>query len=225
MMRSMRVSGCRASLPLVMVYRVHVPSELPFGSLSLAQFETERLLEKCLHRNGGAVYYGWNFIGFEEHADGIRAEVEGPDANRKTIDCRWLVGCNGAHSKVRSALGIDFQGERYPQTFVLADLEVEWDLPRGRLYRFNHGASGGRGSTSLVAVPVHSSRRRYRLSTILPDREEKAQIEIGEGFPPNLTEIIGLMTPLLPKGTLLSSLHWSSVYHVSHRLAASYGRG
>lgn len=104
-------------------------------------------------------------------------------------------------------------------------MEFEWDLRRGRLYGFNHGVPGGRGSTSLVAVPIHSSGRRYRLSTILPDTDEKAQSEIGEGTPPNLTEIIGLMAPLLPKGTLLSSLHWPSVYHVSHRLAVTHSQG
>ena len=27
---------------------------------------------------------------------------------QQTVDCRWLVGCDGAHSKVRSTLGLDF---------------------------------------------------------------------------------------------------------------------
>jgi 2-polyprenyl-6-methoxyphenol hydroxylase-like FAD-dependent oxidoreductase len=146
-----------------------LPDDLPFGSLSLAQFDTERLLEAYLHRHGGRVSYGWTLNGFVQHVDGVRAEVTGPRGETETINCRWLVGCDGAHSRVRATLGLDFEGGQYPQTFMLADLEVDWDLPRGQAYRFNHGAPGETGSGGLVAIPVHSSRRRrYRLSTVLP---------------------------------------------------------
>lgn len=205
---------------------MNLPIDLPFGSLSLAQFETERLLENCLRRHGGTVSYGWTLSGFEAQADGVRAQIESPDGGSQTIDCRWLVGCDGAHSKVRSVLGLDFEGARYPQTFVLADLEVDWDLPRGRLYRFNHGATAEHGSTSLVAVPVHGSGRRYRLFTILPESSvDPKDAAVGEDAPPSLAEVTALMSPLLPTGTVLSSLHWSSVYRVSHRIVPAYGKG
>ena len=203
---------------------MEVPSELPFGSLSLAQFETERLLESCLQRHGGHVSYGSTLSGFVEAADGIRAQILGPDNAKRTIHCRWLVGCDGAHSKVRSTLGLDFEGGQYPQTFVLADLEVEWDLPRGRLYRFNHAASGEHPGTSLVAVPVAGSNRRYRLSTVMPD-DPATEAGSEKPVPPSLARITALMTPLLPAGTQLSSLHWSSMYRVSHRIVSRYGQG
>ncbi len=203
-----------------------VPTDLPFGSLSLAQFDTERLLEACLHRCGGSVLYGHTLIGFEAEADGIRAQVEGPDGETRTVDCRWLVGCDGAHSKVRATLGLDFAGGQYPQTFVLADLEVDWDLPRGRMYRFNAEAAGQSGGAALAAVPVHGSPRRYRLSTAVP---ESATNRLGdaaaEAIAPTLEQVAALMSPLLPKGTLLSSLHWSSVYRVSHRIVPAYAKG
>src|ERR1700685_1216712 len=78
-----------------------VPTDLPFGSLSLAQFDTERLLEACLHRCGGRMLYGRTLTGVEARADGVRAQVKGSDGETLTVDCRWLVGCDGAHSKVR----------------------------------------------------------------------------------------------------------------------------
>jgi 2-polyprenyl-6-methoxyphenol hydroxylase-like FAD-dependent oxidoreductase len=232
-------------------------ANLPFGSLSLAQFDTERLLEACLQRHGGSVSYGWALTGFDsappgaraetegppgvgaqtqgapgvrapiEGLSGVRAQIQGPDGESRTIDCRWLVGCDGAHSTIRSTLGLDFEGGRYPQSFVLADLEVEWELPRGRMYRFNHGRAGEPGSTSLVAVPVHGSPRRYRLSTAVPESgavpPDVAAAE--DPAPPTLERVTALMAPLLPAGTRLSALHWSSVYRVSHRIVADYARG
>jgi 2-polyprenyl-6-methoxyphenol hydroxylase-like FAD-dependent oxidoreductase len=136
-----------------------LPTELPFGSLSLAQFDTERLLEACLHRHGGRVSYGWTLDDFVEHADGVRAELTGPHGEIQPINCRWLVGCDGAHSIVRATLGLDFEGGQYPQTFMLADLEVDWSLPRGRAYRSNHSGLDDAGSNEGIRFA-----RRYGFS-------------------------------------------------------------
>ena len=38
---------------------------------------------------------------------------------------RYLAGCDGMNSTVRTTEGIEFAGARYPQTFLLADLEVD----------------------------------------------------------------------------------------------------
>jgi 2-polyprenyl-6-methoxyphenol hydroxylase-like FAD-dependent oxidoreductase len=74
---------------------------LPYGALSLAQFETERLLEEGLHRRGGAVAYGWSLPGLVEQADGVVAQIQSLEGHIQEVRCRWLVGCDGAHSKVR----------------------------------------------------------------------------------------------------------------------------
>jgi 2-polyprenyl-6-methoxyphenol hydroxylase-like FAD-dependent oxidoreductase len=148
-----------------------VPTGLPFGNLSLAQFHTERLLEACLHRCGGSVSYGHTLTGFEAKPDGVRAQVQAPDGQTRSVDGRWLVGCDGAHSKVRATLGLDFAGGQYPQTFILADLEVDWDLPRGRMYwvqhrgsraTWQHGSGGGSGARLLSPLPVVHHRAGNR---------------------------------------------------------------
>jgi len=203
-----------------------IPTDLPFGSLSLAQFETERLLEACLRRHGGTVAYGRSLAGFEAGADGIRARIADAAGGTQDVDCRWLVGCDGAHSKVRAGIGLAYEGGQFPQTFMLADLEVDWNLPRGQFYRFIQRAAGAADGTSLVAVPIHSSGRRYRLSMVLPaDAAARLQPEGGGPGHPGLDEIAGLMSPLLPQGTGLSSLHWSSVYRVSHLIVPAYAKG
>lgn len=202
---------------------MEIPEILPFGSISLAQYETERVLERGLRRQGGQVHYGWSLADFRETAGGVEAVLAGPGGETRSVTCRWLVGCDGAHSRVRSVLGVAFEGGRYPQTFALADLEVEWDLAHDRMYRFNLGEPGQPGGRIMAAVPVQSpTGRRFRLSTAIPVPEGGEEKE----FPaPDLAGVIELMSPLLPPETKLSSLHWSSVYRVSHRIAAEYSRG
>ena len=45
---------------------------------------------------------------------------------------QYLVGCDGAHSVVRSALGLEFEGGMgmFPQLFMLGDVDVDWSMPR-----------------------------------------------------------------------------------------------
>ncbi|SAK58482.1 monooxygenase FAD-binding protein [Caballeronia fortuita] len=194
---------------------------LPYGALSLAQFETERILEAALARNGGHVEYGATLADFIESGDYIDARIQDACGKDRTIRCRWLVGCDGARSTVRRHLNIAFEGDQYPQTFMLADVDVEWNLPRGRMYRFNVSGEGGSGPTTLAALPVRGSARRYRLSMVLlPDDATRHTLNST----PDFDEISRIMLPILPKGTRLSSMRWSSVYRVSHRIAQHYSR-
>ncbi|MBS7696481.1 MULTISPECIES: FAD-dependent monooxygenase [unclassified Chelatococcus] len=200
--------------------------DLPFGALSLAQYETEELLEASLRRHGGDVERGWRLGRFVEEAGGIEAELvrEGDDSVTRMLRCQWLVGCDGAHSHVRAALGLSFDGGKFPQTFVLGDLDVDWALPRGYFYRFNTHREG-QPANSLAAVPVHGSVRRYRLSTMLHDGPELDLPEGSEATPPDLERLTVIVQGCLPQGTRLSNLRWSSLYRVSHRIVSSYSKG
>ncbi|CAM9214620.1 unnamed protein product [Chrysoparadoxa australica] len=56
-----------------------------------------------------------SLAGFREHADGVELKVEltGEDGKREiqTTDCSFLIGCDGASSRVREALGIACHGK------------------------------------------------------------------------------------------------------------------
>jgi 2-polyprenyl-6-methoxyphenol hydroxylase-like FAD-dependent oxidoreductase len=194
---------------------------LPYGSLSLAQYETERLLEAALEAHGGRVHYGLTLDSFAERQDFVEARVTDPQGEVRTVRCKWLVGCDGAHSKVRSALGLSFEGEQYPQTFALADLDVDWTLPRGPGYRFEL-TDPAHAKTSVMAIAIRGSARRYRLSMVVPDELAASLTNVAA---PDFETMSALLLPSLPAGTRLSSMRWSSVYRVSHRIASAYRRG
>ncbi|AET93159.1 monooxygenase FAD-binding protein [Burkholderia sp. YI23] len=204
-------------------FSAQIPREgLPYGALALAQFETERILEAALARNGGHVEYGATLVDFTESADAVDVRIQDACGESRTIRCRWLVGCDGARSTVRRHMNMAYEGDQYPQTFMLADLDVDWNLPRGRMYRFNASGAGDAGSTTLAALPVRGSARRYRLSMVLlPDDAARHTLNST----PDFDEVQRIMLPILPKGTQLSSMRWSSVYRVSHRIAQHYARG
>ncbi|MFM0727983.1 FAD-dependent monooxygenase [Paraburkholderia strydomiana] len=57
---------------------------------------------------------------------------------------------------------------------------------------------------------------------IVPDEHASSLASTGTADPET---IYSLLLPSLPEGTQLSSMRWSSVYRVSHRIASAYGRG
>jgi 2-polyprenyl-6-methoxyphenol hydroxylase-like FAD-dependent oxidoreductase len=200
---------------------------LPYGSLSLAQYETERLLEAAFAEHGGQVEYGCTLESFShdgsDGSDGnaVVARLTGPQGEALSMRCKWLVGCDGAHSKVRSGLGLTFEGERYPQTFALADVDLVWSYPRGPMYRFEW-TDAARANATVVAVPIRGSAQRYRLSMIVPDERASS---LANDAAPDFETMCSLLLPSLPDGARLTSMRWSSVYRVSHRIASAYGRG
>ena len=71
----------------------------------------ERILRKRALEVGAVVRTGCEFMSFREDADGVTATVRNVDSHAESeIRCQYLVGADGAHSKVRELLGIPMDG-------------------------------------------------------------------------------------------------------------------
>jgi 2-polyprenyl-6-methoxyphenol hydroxylase-like FAD-dependent oxidoreductase len=99
-------------------------TEYPY-LLFLSQAETERILVEHLDRAGVSVERGVEVTGLRPDGDAVVATLRRDDGGDQSVRARYVVGCDGAHSIVRRAAQIDFEGSSYPQTFVLADLEAD----------------------------------------------------------------------------------------------------
>ncbi len=88
----------------------------------LPQYETERVLRiKMAALPKVTARFGWDAIAIEQDASGVRVTIaqEG-GADRAVIEADYLVGCDGAHSFVRTQLGIEREGSDFEQRMVLA---------------------------------------------------------------------------------------------------------
>src|SRR5262245_8479792 len=101
--------------------------DLPYGMLGLPQYATERGLARRLARFGTAVERGLTLSGLAQEKDGVSVTLTRADGSVEEAAFRYVVGCDGAHSAVRRALGIAFDGEAFPMTFMLGDVRVAWD--------------------------------------------------------------------------------------------------
>ncbi len=107
--------------------------------LFLSQAETERILGDHLAERGVIVERGTELVELTPTGEHVTCRLRHPDSRHETLGARYLVGCDGAHSTVRQQAGIRFAGAAYPQTFLLADLEVD-GLEPGAAHTYLAGA-------------------------------------------------------------------------------------
>jgi 2-polyprenyl-6-methoxyphenol hydroxylase-like FAD-dependent oxidoreductase len=120
---------------------------------ALPQRRTQAILEECLAVHGVRVERGAKFERFVRRGGRLACQVSGGGAS--AIDVDRLLGCDGAHSDVRAAAGIAFDGRAYDHNWTLADVEVDWPFPPDEAV-FMFGERG-----TLFAIPL--VRGVYRL--------------------------------------------------------------
>jgi 2-polyprenyl-6-methoxyphenol hydroxylase-like FAD-dependent oxidoreductase len=206
--------------------RQEIPrGRFPIGFLTLAQYEAERILRDHLLRIGGEITWGTALTGIEEagaSADRLVAHIRLASGDEAAVECRYVVGCDGAHSAVRHALGLEFEGDAVPMVFLLGDVAVTWDLPRGFVYRMLHVVDDQMRNQG-VAVPIPGDTRRYRLSMAAPDEFWAEGADLSA--PPSLDLIASTIAPMMPAGARVGDVRWSSLYRISHRIVPRYSRG
>lgn len=204
---------------------------VPYPSnLGLPQYATEAMLEDHLVRCGLSVERATSLTGLTQHEDRVSVELGRADGTVERGDFDHVVGCDGAHSTVRKALGLAFEGEAYPFEFMLGDVAANLDLPPGvHLRAASFGAEGITGF--LVAIPLPEPGR-FRVSMFSPPDEgadgapadDVAHGIQAERATPSLAQIQAAASAVLPD-VALSDLRWSSIFRISLRLAEHYRVG
>src|SRR5918998_3176393 len=137
-------------------------SDLPYAELGLPQYETERLLGRHLKSFGIRVEHGVELAALSQREDRVAVELRRIDGGIERAFFRYVVGCDGAHSAVRHALGIAFDGDAFPMMFMLGDVHIGWDLPRGMALRAIRPVEDD-APDMFIAIPLPEPGR-YRVS-------------------------------------------------------------
>ena len=201
--------------------------DAPYGFLALPQYETERILSNHLNRFGTAIERKTTLGSFRQNEEAVIADLS-VKGDAEQVRCRYLVGCDGAHSTVRHGLGLPFEGDRYAEQYMLGDVEMQWDLPHGWSYRFLH-VSDEKMDDFLVCIPI-PGMNRYRLSMLASSELVAARRPIDHGLSadgpkPTLAHIQAVVDRLAPPGAKVGNLRWSSLFGLSHRIVPRYGVG
>ena len=95
----------------------------PMQALPLPQPLLERVLDELAGELGAEIRRGQEVVGLSQDDATVTADVRGPDGQHR-VTARYLVGCDGASSRVRDLAGIPFPGITYPEVQRLAQVTV-----------------------------------------------------------------------------------------------------
>ncbi len=146
------------------------------------------------------------------------------DGGSRPTTARHRLRC--AHSTVRDAARIGFVGDAYPMSFMLGDVRIDGDLPRGTALRaFRPHKDAAPDIFIAILLP---ERGRYRISRLAPATLENPSAGNDHGIQsdcpaPRLEHLQAVADDLLPDRPRLADMSWSSLFRISTRLAERTG--
>jgi 2-polyprenyl-6-methoxyphenol hydroxylase-like FAD-dependent oxidoreductase len=173
--------------------------------LSLPQRETERLLGERLQELGGEVERDAKLTALTQDPDGVTATLERAHGETESVRVPWLVGCDGAHSGVRHALGLPFDGVPYAEAFVLADVRIAWELPDDETHAF----IAPDGAIAALPMPKGVWRLVCECALTEPRVEDLARLLAERGA---------------PKATVTDA-GWVTAFQIHRRIVPRYREG
>jgi 2-polyprenyl-6-methoxyphenol hydroxylase-like FAD-dependent oxidoreductase len=181
-------------------------------ALMLPQSDTEAVLARYLESTGIRSQRGVELMGFKQDEAGVFATLRHPEGREETARFGWLVGCDGAHSTVRDALGLSFDGDTMDTSWVLGDCRLTgMPFPPNELSTYWH-AEG-----PLLLLPLDAGRYRVIAS--------EGRAGDAPHAPPNARALQAIIDRRGPGGLTLTELLWSSTFRINERQVPRYRDG
>lgn len=186
-------------------------SAYPFV-LMLEQSKNERLLYEYMQANGKEVHWNTELEALSQSDSSVTARVKTATGEIKTIEAKYLVGCDGPRSLVRHSLGIEFGGSTFERMFYVADAQVDW--------QFTHDALHVCLAKESFAVffPL-KGEKRYRIVGVFPEEFAKEEGDVL------YEEIEARIKQLAQLELDIHDVEWFSTYKVHTRHASRFSAG
>ena len=176
--------------------------------LMLPQPKTEAILSARLESLGGNVRRSVKVTGAVQERDHVVVQLNRA-GREEEVRARFVVGADGMHSTVRGATDIQFEGEAYGESFVLADVRMDWPLGQSEVSLCFSPA----GLVVVAPLPDGS----FRIVATMDDAPETPSIE-------DIQKVLDERGPVSAPARI-EEIAWSSRFRVHHRLASSYRDG
>ncbi|MBP3042222.1 FAD-binding monooxygenase [Arthrobacter jiangjiafuii] len=162
--------------------------------------------------------FGFEFRGLEVDDDAeypvtvTLAATAGPDeGSERTVRAKYVVGADGARSKVRAAIGCTLAGDKANHAWGVMDVLAETDFPDIRTKCAIQSSNGG----SILLIPREGGHlfRMYVDLGVVPEDDN------GAVRTTPIEDIISRANDIMAPYTLdVRNVAWHSVYEVGHRL-------
>ena len=181
----------------------------------LPQDEHETLLGEALARAGVEVERGTELLDFAPVGEEIALRMRRQDGGEASLRASYVVGCDGARSRVRELIGVGFPGGTYQRLFFVADVTMRGPTANHELHIALDDAD------FLAVFPLAGDGAARIIGTVTRDTAgapgATPERELGwDDVGPRAVERMRLD---------IERVNWFSTYRVHHRVARHFRRG
>lgn len=180
--------------------------------LVISQAEVEAELRRRVTELGGEIVWGREVAAAKQDSHGVRVNLA--DGGQSRVG--WLVGCDGAHSRVRDLAGVGFPGVPLAERFLLVDVHADLPLSRHSIYVWLDGDS------VFGAFPL-PGQDLWRLMAPAADPGTEADLVPDEAVLAEVARLLGERTGCDP--SLIRDPEWVTSFRVHRRLADTNRNG
>jgi 3-(3-hydroxy-phenyl)propionate hydroxylase len=180
--------------------------------VNLQQYHVEEyLVDRLASLRNAEVRWMNKVVGVTAGEGGVALRVDTPDGDY-TLQCDWLIAADGAHSPVRTVLGLEAEGQVFRDRFLIADIHMKSDFPPERRFWFD--------------PPFHPNQ-----SALLHRQADdvwRVDFQLGWDADPELEKrperILPRLAAMLGPGVQFD-IEWASVYTFQCRRMQSFRHG
>jgi 4,5-epoxidase len=181
-------------------------------SLTISQAIVEAALRRRVTELGGEIEWGREVVAAEQDPHGVTVRF----AHGGQCRVGWMVGCDGAHSRVRELAGVGFPGVPLAERFLLVDAHADLPLSRRTIYVWLDA------DTVFGAFPL-PGQDVWRLMVPTVDPGAEADRIPDEAVLAEVTRQLAQRTGCDP--SLVRDPEWVTSFRVHRRLADTYRKG
>jgi 2-polyprenyl-6-methoxyphenol hydroxylase-like FAD-dependent oxidoreductase len=184
-----------------------IDSPFPY-TVNLEQCKTESALERLLRTYGIEVERETELVAISARPDAVVATIQCGNSSEEVVETPWLIGCDGAHSRVRHLNHLHFPGMEDLHQYCLADVTIEGALARDEIHAF----MGDRGLLFFFPLP----QGRWILAADLPAQHDAVKEQ------PSLDDVRAIASERGPAGVRISDPRWLAYFRINYRAARHY---
>ncbi len=189
--------------------------------LMLPQSQIEEIFIKELAKRGITIERNSPITGLTQNADTVTVTINQQGQERQ-FTAGYLIGADGSHSAVRTALGLTFAGDAYPQNFLLADCTISWPIEYSFIKLFIR-------ETYFAAYFPIKGTTYGRVITASPATGDEEDTEASKlattALPATLSEVEQALLNASGLSVKLTDPVWVARYRIHHRCVNKYSEG
>lgn len=172
----------------------------------LPQSDTEEVINNHLQQHKVLVERNAFLQDLEPEDTYVKATIINDREEEEVINYQYVIGCDGAHSQVRKALDIGFEGFKYTSHFLLADVKMHWAKALNSIYGYSYHDG------NIMFFPI--SELYTRVVVQISEKKSKSM--------QNFSDLKAYLRKKMSEPIDFLDVKWISPFKVSHRIATRF---